>query len=447
MTKGHTVSEITVQLIERLSRLHPRLIDLKLDRMQRLLADLGNPHQKLPPIIHVAGTNGKGSTIAFMRAMLEAEGHLVHVYTSPHLVNFNERMRIGQSGGGQFVSDERLADVLLRCEKTNQGQPITLFEMITTAAFLLFAEQPADVVLLEVGLGGRFDATNVITKPLTSVITPISIDHTDFLGSSIAEIAQEKAGIIKPLTPVVIAKQNSPDAERVTERSALRLGAPLFRYGQEFHLHEEAGRLIYQDETGLLDLPVPRIAGEHQKINAGTAVAALRIAGFGQTNTRLFEQGILSATWPARLQNLSKGNLAQRLLDTSELWLDGGHNRDGARVLAQTLEALNQHHKRPLVLIAGLLNTKDSQGFLDEFRTLAPHVIAVPIPDHAASRSAAEVAAHARISGLTADEADDVEQALQIIAGKQFTPAPRVVICGSLYLAGDVLKRNGTPPL
>lgn len=212
------MSETTVQLIERLTRLHPRLIDLKLDRMQRLLADLDNPHEKLPPIIHVAGTNGKGSTIAFMRAMLEAAGLRVHVYTSPHLVRFHERLRIGQKDGGQLIRDDQLADILQRCEKANQGRPVTLFEMITAAAFLLFSEQPADILLLEVGLGGRFDATNVIAKPLVSVITPISIDHTDFLGSNIADIAGEKAGIIKYSVPVVVAKQNAPETERVIEK-------------------------------------------------------------------------------------------------------------------------------------------------------------------------------------------------------------------------------------
>ena len=439
--------ETTAQLIDRLTHLHPRLIDLKLDRMLRLLAALDNPHHKLPPTIHVAGTNGKGSTIAFMRAMLEAKGLRVHVYTSPHLVNFHERMRIGQTNGGVLVHENLLADALLRCEQANQGQAITIFEMITTAAFLLFSEHPADVLLLEVGLGGRFDATNVIETPLVSVITPISIDHTDFLGSTIVEIAGEKAGIIKHGVPVVLAKQNDPETEPVIEKTASRLQAPLLCFGQDYHVHEENGRLLYQDENGLLDLPLPRMAGEHQKINAGTAIAGLRAAGFGRGETYFFEQGIATASWPARLQNLAGGLLAKCLPDNSELWLDGGHNRDGARVLADALATLNHRHARPLVLIAGLLSSKDSQGFLEQFRNIDPTVIAVPIPDHAASRKAEEVALHARAAGFEAEEAQDVEKALQRIKAKQWTIAPRVVICGSLYLAGNILRRNGTPPV
>ena len=318
--------------------------------------------------------------------------------------------------------------------------------MITTATLLLFSEQPADILLLEVGLGGRFDATNVIETPLVSVITPISIDHTDFLGSTIAGIAGEKAGIIKRSVPVVLAKQNHPETEPVIEKTALRLQAPLLRFGQDYHIHEEDGRLLYQDENGLLDLPLPRMAGEHQKINAGTAIAGLRAAGFGLSETRLFEHGLTTASWPARLQNLAGGKLAKCLPGNGELWLDGGHNRDGARVLAEALTVLNHRQARPLVLIAGLLSSKDSQGFLEQFHTLAPHVIAVPIPDHAASRKAEEVAIHARTAGFQAEEAQDIEQALHRINAMAWEIAPRVVICGSLYLAGDVLKRNDTPP-
>ena len=440
------MSDSTGQLIERLTHLHPRLIDLKLDRMLGLLDALGNPHQKIPPTIHVAGTNGKGSTIAFMRAMLEAKGLQVHVYTSPHLVHFQERIRLGQTGGGMLVPEDKLTDALLRCEQANLGHPITIFEMVTTAALLLFSEHPADVLLLEVGLGGRFDATNVIDTPLVSVITPISFDHTDFLGSTITEIAGEKAGIIKRNVPVVLAQQNEPETEPVIEKAALRLQAPLHCFGQHYHVHEEDGRLLFQDENGLLDLPLPRMAGAHQIINAATAIAGWRSAGFGRSETHLFEQGITTASWPARLQNLTAGALAKHVPDNSELWLDGGHNRDGARVLAQALAALNHHQSRPLILIAGLLSSKDSQGFLDQFRPLTPHVIAVPIPDHAASRKAGEVAAHARTAGFQAEEADNVEQALQRIKARSWAIPPRIVICGSLYLAGDVLRRNGTPP-
>jgi dihydrofolate synthase/folylpolyglutamate synthase len=441
------VSKTTAQLIDRLTQLHPRLIDLKLDRMERLLVALGNPHHRLPPTFHIAGTNGKGSTIAFMRAMLEAQGLRVHVYTSPHLVRFNERIRIGQTGGGVLVSDAALTDALIRCEEANQGQPITIFEIITAAALLLFSEHPADVLLLEVGLGGRFDATNVIDKPVASIITPVSIDHTDFLGPDVARIASEKAGIIKRGAPVIVSHQGFVEAENVIEASALRLQAPLIRFGQDFHVHAEDGRLVYQDDHGLLDLPLPRMAGHHQHINAGTAIAALRVAGFGLIETRLFEQGLTTAVWPARMQNLTTGRLAQQLPPHSELWLDGGHNRDGARVLSETVATLHHQQPRPLVLIAGLLSSKDSQGFLDQFRALAPLVIAVPIPDHAASRKAEEVAAQARSAGYEALEAQSIEHALQLICERSWDQQPRIVICGSLYLAGDVLRRNETPLL
>jgi len=234
----------TAQLIDRLTQLHPRLIDLKLERMERLLVALGNPHHRLPPTLHVAGTNGKGSTIAFMRAMLEAHGLRVHAYTSPHLVRFNERIRIGRTGGGVLVDDAALADALIRCEQANQGQPITIFEIITAAALLLFSEHPANVLLLEVGLGGRFDATNVIDKPVASIITPVSIDHTDFLGTDIAGIATEKAGIIKRGVPVIVSHQGFVEAESVIEKTALLMQAPLIRFGQEFQVHREDGRLV-----------------------------------------------------------------------------------------------------------------------------------------------------------------------------------------------------------
>ena len=438
--------ETSDQLLDRLTRLHPRLIDLKLDRMERLLAALGAPHKKLPPVIHIAGTNGKGSTIAFMRAMLEAQGLSVHAYTSPHLVHVHERIRLGKTSGGVLVSDALLCDALNRCEQANQGLPITIFEILTAAALLLFCEHPADVLLLEVGLGGRFDATNVIETPRVSVITPISIDHTDFLGSDIAGIAYEKAGIIKAAVPVVLARQQDAAIEPVLEKAALRLHAPLHRFGQDYHVQVEDGRLLYQDENGLLDLPLPRLAGAHQIINAGTAIAALRVAGYGMNDPAAFEQGLRQAVWPARLQNLSGGHLAGLLPQGSELWLDGGHNLEGAQALATALQTFQQQRACPLFLIAGLLSSKDSQGFLNQFTDLHPEIIAVPIPDHAASRKASEVAEQARLAGFGAETAETVEQALHMIAKKALTQPPRVVICGSLYLVGAVLRENGTTP-
>ena len=438
--------ETSDQLLERLTSLHPRLIDLKLDRMERLLAALGDPHKKLPPVIHVAGTNGKGSTIALMRAMLEAQGLSIHTYTSPHLVSVHERIRLGRKGGGVLATDAVLRDALNRCEQANQGLPITIFEILTTAALLIFSEHPADLLLLEVGLGGRFDATNVIEKPVLSVITPISIDHTDFLGNDLAMIASEKAGIIKTSVPVVSACQQSPVIEPVLEKEALRHKARLYRFGQDYHVQAEDGRLLFQDENGMLDLPLPRLTGAHQIINAGTAICALRVAGYGLNDPALFELGLQRVDWPARLQHLGRGRLAALLPKACELWLDGGHNLEGAQALASALQAMNHQTKRPLVLIAGLLSSKDSQGFLNQFSALAPTLYAVPIPDHAASRKAEEVADQAQKAGYTATTATSVQDALQSIAARPDYAQARVVICGSLYLAGSVLRNNGTEP-
>ncbi len=440
------MSATSTQRIDRLTALHPRLIDLKLDRIERLLAALDHPQNRLPPVIHVAGTNGKGSTIAFMRAILEAAGLAVHVYTSPHLVTMHERIRLGRSGGGSLVTEADLAHALARCEEANQGLPITIFEVLTAAAVLLFSEHPADLLLLEVGLGGRYDATNIIEKPLATVITPVSFDHTDFLGSTIDAIALEKAGIIKPSTPVIVARQPFALAAQIIQKAALRQRAPLWREGEDYHVLEENGRLIYQDDRGMLDLPLPRLAGLHQQINAGTAIAALRSTGFGRQDLHCFEEGMRTASWPARLQNISKSPLAALLPSGSDLWLDGGHNSDGARAVVASLAPLLQRPARPFVLVTGLLNTKDSQAFLEQFRPLAPHVIAIPVPDQAASRPAAELAAQARQIGLTAQEAADCHAALSLIAAQRFETPPCVLICGSLYLAGDVLARSNLRP-
>ncbi|HEY9216212.1 MAG TPA: folylpolyglutamate synthase/dihydrofolate synthase family protein, partial [Ancylobacter sp.] len=318
-------------IFERLLALHPKLIDLSLDRVWRLLGRLGHPERRLPPVIHVAGTNGKGSTVAFMRAVLEASGKRVHVYTSPHLVRFNERIRLA----GRLVDDAALTDALARAEVANQGEPITFFEITTAAAFLLFSEVPADILLLEVGLGGRLDATNVIETPLATIITPVSIDHVDFLGDTIALIAAEKAGILKRGVPAVLGRQ-PPDALRVIERQAARLGVPLHIIGEDVQAYEEAGRLIVSDEDGLLDLPRPRLVGPHQIENAGLAVAALRVAGLGLTSTD-FEQGVRAAEWPARLQRLGWGPLTVRAPQGVDIWLDGGHNEAGGKALAAAL--------------------------------------------------------------------------------------------------------------
>ena len=433
-------------LMERFLALHPKLIDLSLGRLTRLLEALGNPHLRLPPVIHVAGTNGKGSTVAFMRSILEAAGLSVHVYTSPHLVRFHERIRLGQKGGGKLVSEERLVDAFERCEAANQGEAITVFEITTAAAFLLFSEHPADVLLLEVGLGGEFDATNVINTALATVVTPVSMDHSEYLGDTLALIAKAKAGIFKRGIPAIIAQQEHPEAEAVLERQAARVGAKIIASGQQFQAYEEEGRLIFQDEAGLLDLPLPRLPGKHQLLNAGTAIAALRAAGFSHLPMSAFEQGVANATWPARLQNLRQGALVDLIPEGAELWLDGGHNPDGGKVLAAAMQEFQRRQPRPLVMIVGMLATKDSSAFLQAFSGLAAEVIAVPIPSQKVARSPDEVAAMAKAAGLNATVSDGFIAAIRTIAARQWPVAPRILMTGSLYLAGEILSANGTPP-
>ena len=431
-------------ILARLLALHPKRIDLSLDRIGRILAALDHPERRLPPVVHVAGTNGKGSTIAFARAMLEAAGRRVHVYTSPHLVRFNERFRLGAPGGGKLVSDEELAVALAECERANDGAPITVFEIETAAAFLLFARHPADVLLLEVGLGGRLDATNVIAHPLVSVITPISLDHAEFLGDKLAGIAAEKAGIIKRAVPVVVGPQ-PPTALTVIERRAASLRAPLHVAGEHWNAHEERGRLVYQDDDGLLDLPAPRLPGRHQFDNAGMAIAALRVAMKGLP-LAAFESGLLKADWPARLQLLSHGQLAARAPAGSELWLDGGHNADGGRAIAAALGDFEERVPRPLVLVVGMLASKDCEGFLRNFAGLARRLIAVPIPRQEKSLPADVVADTARALNIPAESRESIAAALAAIARFDLDPPPRILIAGSLYLAGEVLALNGTPP-
>ncbi|MCB4767482.1 bifunctional folylpolyglutamate synthase/dihydrofolate synthase [Ancylobacter sp. Lp-2] len=432
-------------IFERLLALHPKLIDLSLDRMERLMARLGHPERRLPPLIHVAGTNGKGSTVAFMRAILEAAGKRVHVYTSPHLVRFNERIRLA----GRLVEDARLVDALDRAEKANGGEPITFFEITTAAAFLLFAEVEADVLLLEVGLGGRLDATNVVESALVSVITPVSIDHVDFLGETVAAIAGEKAGILKPGVPAVIGRQNEA-ALRVIERQAARMRAPLTIMGEQFQAHDEGGRLIVADEHGLFDLPRPRLVGPHQIENAGLAVEALRVAGLAVPSLALpplaFEEGVRAAEWPARLQRLGPGPLTAHAPEGVDVWLDGGHNAAGGQALAAALADIEDRVPRPLVLIVGMLGTKDSGAFLAPFAGLARELIAVPVPGDHKGRTPEEVAAAGAAHGISSSTAPSVVAALDGLAAFPVAPAPRVLIAGSLYLAGAVLGENGNLP-
>jgi dihydrofolate synthase/folylpolyglutamate synthase len=432
-------------ILARLASLHPKRIDLTLDRMWRILASLDHPEKRIPPVIHVAGTNGKGSTVAFLRAILEAAGLRVHVYTSPHLVRFNERFRLGKVGGGVLVTDEDLRAALDHCERANGGEPITIFEIETAAMFHLFAEHPADVVLLEVGLGGRLDATNVIDTPLTSVITPIGMDHPEFLGDTLTKVATEKAGIIKRGVPVISAEQ-TPEATAVIEATAKRNRAVLHAATQDWHVNVERGRLVYQDDRGLLDLTAPRLFGRHQFDNAGLAIATLRAIDSLNIDPAAFEQGIARAEWPARMQRLATGALVNAAPPDAEIWLDGGHNADGGRVVADALGDLEERVSRPLVVVAGMMGNKDARGFLANFAGLTRHIIAVKIPGEDNAMPLDVLTDAARQLGMRVETAVSVESALQTIAKLAYEVAPRILITGSLYLAGHVLRENGTLP-
>ena len=442
MTEPHPGAPVDA-ILARLLALHPKRIDLSLDRMWHVLDRLCHPEKNLPPVIHVGGTNGKGSTIAFLRAMLEAAGARVHAYTSPNLVRMNERFRLGRPGGGVLVSDADLVDALEACERANGDAPITVFEIETAAAFVLFANNPADVLLLEVGLGGRLDATNVVPQPLASVITPISLDHVDFLGDTLEKIAGEKAAIMRRGTPAVVGRQ-SEGPQSVLIQHAEEVGAVLHVAGQDWMAGEERGRLVYQDGQGLLDLPSPRLFGRHQIDNAGLAVAALRAAGF-RLATSAYEQGLLKVDWPARMQRLTAGTLVARAPTGSEIWLDGGHNPDGGRIVAAALADLEERVSRPVVLIVGMLASKDLDGFLRNFIGLARRLIAVPIASDK-SLPAETVAQTARAIGIAADACTGIASALAAIAALDLNLPPRILITGSLYLAGEVLAANGIVP-
>jgi len=415
-------------ILARMMALHPKVIDLTLDRVWALLAKLDHPERKLPPVIHIAGTNGKGSTQAMIRAGLEQSGAAVHAYTSPHLAMFHERIRLA----GTLITEEALSEILDRCYTTDGPDPITYFEITTVAGLLAFAETPADFTLLEVGLGGRLDATNVVDKPAVTIITPVDLDHQQYLGDTLAAIASEKAGIIKRGVPCVVGPQHEESME-VIEAIAARLGAPLMAHGQHWHVSEERGRLIYQDETGLLDLPLPALAGPHQIMNAGAAIAALRILGRDEDAC---EAAVTKPYWPARMEHLTTGALVD-LAAPAELWLDGGHNPAAGHALAATLR---QQPERPTHLICGMLNTKDIGGYLAPLAQVAQSLTAVSIPDEVNTIPAEQTAAEATKVGLPATTAPDVETAISTIKAKH--PNARILICGSLYLAGHVLRVN-----
>lgn len=417
-------------ILERLMSLHPKVIDLSLDRMHRLLAALGNPERHIPPVIHIAGTNGKGSTQAMIRAGLQAGGARVHAYTSPHLAHFHERIRLA----GNLIAEADLAATLEECEAANAGQPITFFEITTAAAFLAFSRTPADFTLLEVGLGGRLDATNVIDSPRLTVITPVSIDHTQYLGETLPLIAGEKAGIIKRGVPVVVGPQED-EALRVIEARASGLTAPVLAHGQHWMIAPDRGGMVYQDDHGLWDLPLPNLIGPHQIQNAGTALAALRQLGATEAQACA---AVTQAEWPARMQRLKRGPLVDLAGPQAELWLDGGHNPAGGEALAATLSAMPQ---RPTHLVCGMLNTKDIAGYLRPLATHACSLTAIDIPGEPNTLPATTTAGVAASVGMIAGVAADAAAAVSAIVARD--PQARILICGSLYLAGRVLRENG----
>jgi len=415
-------------ILKRMMSLHPKIIDLTLDRVKRLLDQLGNPERHLPPVIHLAGTNGKGSTLAMIRAGLESCGDKVHAYTSPHLARFHERIVLA----GETISEAYLAEVLAECESTNGDTPITYFEITTCAALLAFSRVEADYVLLETGLGGRLDATNVVETPRLTVITPISIDHTQYLGETLAEIAAEKAGILKNGVYCVVGPQ--PDAVLdVIEVKAANVGAALLVHGSNWQVWEEHGRLVYQGEYGLLDLPMPALIGAHQVQNAGAAIAALRALGKPDSAS---EAAMTDVKWPARMQRLRSGPLVEAA-GNAELWLDGGHNAAAGVAVA---EALGRLQKRPTHMICGMLNTKDIAGYLTPLAPMVHDLHGVSIPGEAATLSASETVMAAREVGIAAHESGDVLSAVREITDGD--PTARILICGSLYLAGKVLAQN-----
>ena len=433
-------------ILDRLLALHPKKIDLVLDRMLRLLGALGDPQLKLPPVIHVAGTNGKGSACAFSRAMLEAQGLKVHMHISPHLVRFHERIRIA----GELISEDELCAVLEEVERVNDGAPITFFEITGAAMFLALSRHPADAMVLEVGLGGKYDATNVVPRPAMTIVQPVGLDHLEFLGNDIAAIAGEKAGIIKPGIPVVVGPQDEI-AREVILRRADSVSAPAFVFGQDFFGRQEHGRMVYEDEVGLLDLPLPKLIGRHQIDNAAVAIAGLRHAlrdgaSLNWGEDAAVEKGLRTVDWPGRLQHLSHGPLIEDAPPGSEIWLDGGHNPHCAAAVSRAVADLDEKVDRPLYLICAMLRTKDAVGFLSAFKGLARHVVTISIPGEGASLGAGALYDAARNAGLDAAPAEDLEDAmLQVGAWARAhpkEPPPRILICGSLYLAGYILRDN-----
>src|SRR5262245_25062576 len=429
--------EVGDAILTRLLELHPKVIDLKLERMWRLLERLGSPERRVPPVIHVAGTNGKGSVVAYCRAIIEAAGLSAHVYTSPHLIKFHERIRLGRPGPGTLISEPDLIALLAECEEANAGEPITFFEITTAAALLAFARNPADYLILEVGLGGRLDATNVISEPRVTVITPVDYDHQQFLGTTLAAIAAEKAGILKEGVPCVAAPQPDQALDAIVAE-ARRRAAPTLVSASDWQAFEQHGRLVYQDETGLLDLPLPVLSGRFQIYNAGTAVATIRALRDDRILESAIADGLRHAEWPARMQRLGAGRIVQLAPSGTEIWLDGGHNPSAGRAVAESLAELDERLSRPLALVTGMLKTKEAAGYFRPFKGLARRVITIAIPGEENAMPADELARIARAEGLDASPAGSIEEAVR--HASQIPGAPvRLLIGGSLYLAGRVL--------
>ncbi len=428
-------------ILERLTKLHPKLIDLSLERIERLLAALGSPHRALPPTFHIAGTNGKGSVGAYLRAILEAGGYGVHAYTSPHLVRFHERIRLAGHPKSADIDETYLATLLDECERINDGQPITFFEITTCVAMLAFSRAPADALILEVGMGGRYDTTNVVEHPAVTIITPVDLDHQAFLGDTIELIAGEKAGILKRGVPAIIGLQKD-EARAVIEAQAAALDIPLFIQGQDFSTHEEQGHLVYQDEYGLLDLPLPKLLGQHQIENAGLAICALRQSSLA-LETSAIDEGLRHVEWPARMQRLTRGPLVDLLPLHAELWLDGGHNPQAGRAIAMLMADIASSVPAPLFLISAMKETKDARGFFAPFEGLAAHAEVIAIPNDPACLTPAQLVDAAGAAGLDVSPAGSLREAFDKIIARAGSSRPRILICGSLYLAGAVLSDHG----
>ena len=426
------------RILERLLKLHPKLIDLSLSRLKKLLDSLGNPEENLPPIIHVAGTNGKGSTVATLAAIYKSAGYRVHIYTSPHLVRFTERIVVS----GSEISKNYLEELLIECEDANNGESITFFEITTAAAMLAFSRNPADLLLLEVGLGGRFDATNVIETPTLSVITPVSMDHQDFLGKTIDEIAFEKAGILKPSVPAIIGPQTN-EALNVIKRRALELGSSAYIFGEDWNISPANNQLIFKMGSKSSIVPQPNLLGDHQIQNAGCALASIKLLnGQFPVSPQEIDMGLVSINWPARLQKLKEGNLIENLLEDVEIWIDGGHNQDAAKAIASTLRDWRTASPEISIhMVFGALNNRCPQNFLQYFTNVIDTIRAVDIPGETNALSALEIETAARECGLKAYPAKGISPAITDIISNS-SGKRRILICGSLYLAGAVLREN-----